>query len=411
MVSAIDTIAKRKRLEASRSIYWARIAPSLSLGYRKLVRDKPGAWSAKLVRDGRRIEKVLGPADDAAAGADAIPYGEAIKRASAWAGEALAGIRNEIEAGERHAGTVSAAIGKYIAMRVKRDAKTGRDARSRLTKHVLGDEIAGKQIAGLTRKLLEDWQGRREKLAATTIRRTANDLRAALGDALPAAARKGLSVPESSQNPRNLTAVTDADIGRIIEAAYGVDPDLGSVVLLLAETGMRFSQVTGIRVRDVNVALCRIGIMQSAKGKKARPRMIHRPVRASTMKRLAPLLNGRAGDAFLLERWVHVQVKGNVWERSHREPWKTASEMTRGWAAALKATEVAHVEPYALRHASIIRGIEANVPLRVVAANHDTSTKEIERTYSAFIMDRSDALMALALLPEVAEVVELKAAD
>jgi hypothetical protein len=53
---------------------------------------------------------------------------------------------------------------------------------------------------------------------------------------------------------------------------------------------------------------------------------------------------------------------------------------------------------YALRHSSIIHSLLANVPIRVVAATHDTSVVMIERTYSAFIADHADAVARPALL-------------
>jgi hypothetical protein len=53
---------------------------------------------------------------------------------------------------------------------------------------------------------------------------------------------------------------------------------------------------------------------------------------------------------------------------------------------------------YALRHSSIVRQLLDNVPLRIVAANHDTSVAMIERTYSAFISDHSDAVVRRTLL-------------
>jgi hypothetical protein len=37
---------------------------------------------------------------------------------------------------------------------------------------------------------------------------------------------------------------------------------------------------------------------------------------------------------------------------------------------------------YALRHSSIVRQLLAGVPVRIVAAGHDTSVKMIEHTYS-----------------------------
>ena len=47
---------------------------------------------------------------------------------------------------------------------------------------------------------------------------------------------------------------------------------------------------------------------------------------------------------------------------------------------------------YALRHSSIIRALLAGVPVRVVAASHDTSVMMLERTYSAYVLDHSDAV-------------------
>jgi len=51
-----------------------------------------------------------------------------------------------------------------------------------------------------------------------------------------------------------------------------------------------------------------------------------------------------------------------------------------------------------LRHSSIVRALLANIPVRIVAATHDTSVEMVERTYSAFITEFSDALTRPALL-------------
>ena len=53
---------------------------------------------------------------------------------------------------------------------------------------------------------------------------------------------------------------------------------------------------------------------------------------------------------------------------------------------------------YALRHSSIVRQLLANVPVRIVAAGHDTSVVMIEATYSRHIGDHADALARRALL-------------
>ena len=53
---------------------------------------------------------------------------------------------------------------------------------------------------------------------------------------------------------------------------------------------------------------------------------------------------------------------------------------------------------YALRHSSIVNQLLAGVPVRVVAAGHDTSVGMLERTYSRHIGDHSDGLVRKSLI-------------
>jgi len=53
---------------------------------------------------------------------------------------------------------------------------------------------------------------------------------------------------------------------------------------------------------------------------------------------------------------------------------------------------------YALRHSSIVNQLLAGVPVRVVAAGHDTSVAMLERTYSRHIGDHSDGLVRSSLI-------------
>src|SRR5262249_38932266 len=93
--------------------------------------------------------------------------------------------------------TVRAALQNYIAARKTRDMKAGRDAELRLTHHVLGAPLADMGLFDLREVDLSIWRstlrrgGRGGKanvkpLAAATLARLLNDLRAAL----TAAARK-----------------------------------------------------------------------------------------------------------------------------------------------------------------------------------------------------------------------------
>ena len=57
------------------------------------------------------------------------------------------------------------------------------------------------------------------------------------------------------------------------------------------------------------------------------------------------------------------------------------------------------ITSYALRHSSICRALINGVPVSIVAKQHDTSAREIEAHYSAFILDvAGDALSRKGLL-------------
>ena len=63
----------------------------------------------------------------------------------------------------------------------------------------------------------------------------------------------------------------------------------------------------------------------------------------------------------------------------------------------------AETVPYALRHSSIVRALGAGLPVRLVAAMHDTSTSMIERHCSGAISSMLDDMASAALVPLVRE--------
>jgi integrase len=213
--------------------------------------------------------------------------------------------------------------------------------------------------------------------------------------AVPAAAREAQVLP-------------DVDVRALISAAWEVDAveswdgDLARIVLLLAATGARFSQIARMTVADVQAAQKRLMIPVSRKGRGAK-NSSHIGVRvgADVLAALAKAIAGRQGSEplFLRARWE--PVRGAVrWEKGSRGPWHAASELTRPWAPIVsRARLAAGIIPYALRHSSIVRGLRAGLPVRLVAALHDTSSAMIERYYAAFIVDVMDELAARAVVP------------
>lgn len=92
------------------------------------------------------------------------------------------------------------------------------------------------------------------------------------------------------------------------------------------------------------------------------------------------------------------------WERVQRGPWASSSAMLRPFQRAVEEAGLPlSTIPYALRHSSIVRGLRAGLPIRLVAALHDTSVAMIERHYSRYITEGLDELVARAVVPIVAK--------
>jgi integrase len=336
--------------------------------------------------------------------------------------------------------TISAGVETYIAARDARESRrSGRQKRSdagqRLRRYVLGQPARGRQPAmpaaslaaielqSLSEADLRSWRdGLPATMKATTHQRLINDLKAALNGVyganrkslpptLPETIRHGLRSPDADEAEpiaRDNQILPDADVGRIVRAAREIDQaegwegDLFRLVLVLAASGSRFSQVARMRVSDCQIAACRLMVPGSRKGRGSKPHTITVPVGRDVMDELVPVTTGRSPDAPLLERWRHVQSRGSIdWHRDSRGKWTSAAELVRPWRSIRERAGLPELIPYALRHSSIVRGIRANLPVRLVAALHDTSVKMIEQHYSRWITDGLEDLARVAVVPIV----------
>jgi integrase len=206
---------------------------------------------------------------------------------------------------------------------------------------------------------------------------------------------------------REAQVLSDADVRRLISAAWDIDAhggwsgDLGRIVLALAATGARFSQIIRMTVVDVQAVQGRLMVPTSRKGRGVK-RQTHIGVRVGddVLAALAKATIGRKSGEPLFLRPHMRQIGPAKWETDGREPWFAAAELRRPWAEIVARADLPDgTIPYALRHSSIVRSLLAGLPTRLVAALHDTSSAMIERHYAAFIVDAMDEITARAIVP------------
>ncbi len=414
--SRLDSRAAREKLKPSGKPYYRPLELNLHLGYRKGKHG--GKWVMRCyVGDEKYVVETIGVADDVvdADGVETLDFHQAQdrarERARAIAEEArIASLGPAITVG-------SAILEEYLPVREKCEARNHgaiglqRDARSRLTKHLLeaNEKLAAKPLGALTTDDLAKWRDGL-RMAPGSVQRTTNDLRAALNLAakrhkaqLPPTIRDTIkdglaSVHAAPAAAREAQVLRDADVRALVSAAWEIDAacgwggDLGRIVLTLAGTGARYSQVIRMTVADVQAAQKRLMVPASFKGRGVK-NSSHIAVRIGddVLAALATATAGRKGSEPLLTRSRR--------ENGERGPWRSA-ELRRPWAEIVERAGLAGgTVMYALRHSSITRGLRAGLPVRLIAALHDTSTQMIEAHYSAYIVDAMDELAARAIVP------------
>jgi integrase len=88
------------------------------------------------------------------------------------------------------------------------------------------------------------------------------------------------------------------------------------------------------------------------------------------------------------------------WKKGESQPWSAPAEFARPWRRAVaRAGLPGNLTPYSLRHSSILRGLRAGLPTRLVAQMHDTSSEMIEKSYSHHIIDALAEMAERAIVP------------
>jgi integrase len=417
-------------------LHWRRLDAEAHLGYRRGKRS--GVWLVRW-RHGKGYRQApLGTADDVIK-AGTLSYDAAMKAARELAEKARADALTEAAGPVL---TVRSALESYIASRNARDSRrAGRekrsDAASRLGRYVIGAPAYGKRkpiaaapladvaLHNLEERDLRRWrEGLPETIKESTKRRLLSDLRAALNAAhrrdrdrlpttLPAIIKHGL-LPAAREDEADTTArdnqiLSDAEISRVLSATREIDAeeewdgDLFRMVLVLAATGARFSQIARLKVRDLQIRERRLLVPPSRKGAGAdKEPAIVIPIGGDVVEALAPIAAHRPKDAPLLERWRFMHVPGGIeWRRERRVAWSMSSAFAPHWQAIRERAGLPEIVAYSLRHSSIVKGLRANLPIRLVAALHDTSSAMIERHYAKWITSGLEEMVRAALVPLV----------
>ena len=205
----------------------------------------------------------------------------------------------------------------------------------------------------------------------------------------------GLAALPNAQAARNVI-LSDDKVREFVAAAYRADDKFGLLTDTLAVTGARPSQAVRLRVEDLHDHPVRPKLMmpKSAKGgdrnrsaKKTRA-LFSVPITVQLAARLREAAGARPDHAPLL-----LQGDGSPWPDNpgasyHREVKKIVADIGADPDATM----------YALRHSSIVRMLLKNVPIKLVASLHNTSTKMIEKHYAKYITEHSDDVSRHALL-------------
>ena len=388
----LENPTARGKLPARKKPYYVPISPGVFLGYCR--NSGHCKWSVRVVRGRAEWTDRFATTDDLehANGRDVLNYWQAVDQARALA-------RGTDDAPhDSKPMTVENALAAY-----ERDLKTrGADPANaqRARKHLTAT-LASKPVMLLRTQDLRHW---RDALVAKGVEpATINRTRAGLRAALELAAtldpritnretfRLGLKGLRDTKTARR-AVLPDADVLRIVQAAYEHDPAFGILIEVLAQTGARISQVARLKCGDLQAdgPDPRLLMPTSYKGRGQKERQqVPVPIPDSLAALLKELRGDRPHDAPLLpksdgSRWLEIN-KSELWNLFRA-------------VAERAGFDPDVITSYALRHSSICRGLLNGVPVSIVARLHDTSAREIEAHYAAYILDVAGTISRKALL-------------
>lgn len=387
--SGLESRTARLKLPVTSEPVWVPIGAGLGLGYRR--NTTAGNWVVRILKPGERryARRNIGTADDYvdADGASVFDYWQAQTRARQLAAAPDEG-QQRVEIA-----TVSNALDRYEADLGTRGGDQGNA--SRLRGH-LSKALLQQPVALLSTTELRRWRdGLARLLQPASVNRVTTILKAVLNHAANLddqltnrrAWEIGLATLVGAEQARNVI-LPETKVRDIVASARRVGPELGLLIEVAAVTGARISQLVRLEVQDLVPGIAprlNVPVSKKGKGQKAVPSAAV-PIGNDLAARLCVVAGDRPPTVPLL-----TKPGGGPWRKSDQ-----ARPFARVVAAA--GLNPAEVTMYALRHTSIVRQLLRNVPVRVVAVQHDTSIAMLERHYSRFIGGHIDELVRAAMI-------------
>jgi integrase len=368
-VRGLENRSGRMKLKPGPKTYWRSIMGTLALGYQRRHAGGAGRWISRGYIGNEKYRQIpIAMADD---------YEQSNGGAILTFEEASEKVRQSHRTGQDRPLsilTVGDAVADYVAW-LKVHKATGREAGGRAARQIL-PELGKIRLSELTTRQLTDWRDalaeqpalirsrpgapQNYRRAPTTLehrrarRATVNRMLTILKAALNKAFRDGHVASDvawrrvkpfektSAARPGHLTA---GEAARLVNAS---EPAFRALVRGALETGARYGELAGAKVRDFQA-----GKLHIARSKSGRARNVVLPDAGAAF--FASITVGRAPDEPI---FLH---RGRPWQKSNQvRPMK---------AACVSARIAPPITFHALRHTWASLSIASGMPLMVVARN------------------------------------------
>ena len=400
--SRLGTRTARSDLKAQHQAYWLNIAEGVALGYRR--GPQGGSWYCRVYEGaGKYRQDYIAGADDHidANGETVLTFYQAQERARQLARqrEKQRGIGIKADA------TVKQAAERYLDW-FRQHRKAVRETEHVIRVHIL-PALGDKKLDALTTPQLRTWleglAAQRAKLRSSkgkpkyrpapktadekrarrsTANRILNVLKAILNRAFEqgmvasdAAWRKVKPFPKADE--ARIRFLTDTEATRLVNACPS---ELRMLVRAALLTGARYSELTDLAVRDVNLRTRQIYIARSKSGS---PR--HVPLNPEGVELFRKAIAGKTGDAL-----VFARPDGEPWGKNHQV------------RPLIEASQAAKIIPpisfHELRHTYASHLAQAGVDLLTISKLLGHADTRITSKHYAHLADKTLAA-AVTKLP------------